>query len=162
VQLAEQLTQYLQREAASGPFDWGGNNCCQRIARWVAEVEGVDPMADAPPTPTPRAARRLIRHLGGIVQAISSRLQREPLSAAHAALGDVVLYQWADGRRRFLSVGVCNGRTAVLWDERGAQLHINTLACSHAWRIDQARSAAPPAHPPAQTSAPPGAADRAS
>ena len=132
--LERRLEAYLLR--VRDAFDWAQNNCCQWAARWVTEVEGIDPMAGAPATPTPFAARRLIRHLGGIEAAITHSLQRQPLpGVAFAAVGDVVLYQWSAARRRHLSVGLCNGRTSVLIDDAGATLHVSTLSCTHAWRV---------------------------
>jgi hypothetical protein len=71
--------------------------------------------------------------MGGIAQAITQCLKREPLPSAFAGFGDIVLYQWAEGKR--LSVGICAGRTSMLIDETGAGIYVPTLECTHAWRV---------------------------
>lgn len=134
--IAARLDAYVLRAAERGPFDWAGNNCCQFAARWVAEVEGHDPMASLPTTPDRRAAWRLIASLGGLADAITQMLGRPPIAPAFAEPGDVVMANWPPAVRA--SVGICAGRTAMLIDEHGASIHVPTLHCIAAWKVTPA------------------------
>lgn len=129
--VAKHLGAYLA-EASARAFDWRTANCCHLAAGWVASRTGVDPMADLPPTPTERAARRLIAALGGtLADAWTRQLGREPIPPSMAQVGDVVLLE-LDGRP---VVGICNGTTAVAVLDAGGTAFAPMSCATHAWRL---------------------------
>jgi hypothetical protein len=73
------------------PFDWGRSNCCHLVSSWVEHVEGVDHLARLEQTPDARSAVRLVARYGGLDRAVSHAMQREPVTADEARMGDVVL-----------------------------------------------------------------------
>lgn len=129
--VAKKLVAYLA-EAGARPFDWGAFNCCHLAAGWVEVCAGAHPMAGLPATPTERAARRLIRALGGtLADAWTRQLGRDPISPAMAQLGDVVLLD-VDGRP---VIGICNGMTAVAPLDVGGTTFVPMALATHAWRL---------------------------
>lgn len=78
------------------------------------------------------AAYRLIGELGGSLRAACTKqLSREPIVAALAQVGDVVLMPTPDGAA---AVGVCAGRTAVVVLADGATGHLAMTEAVCAWR----------------------------
>lgn len=130
------LHEYLSRHGAA-PFDWGINNCCHWAAGWMRHATGIWPMQGLPETPTPRAARRLVRQLGGTLAAAWTRqLGRAPLPALQAQLGDLVLVPVPAGAGGTgEAVGVCTGRHAVCIGTQGLLAHVEMQHCTHAWRL---------------------------
>lgn len=124
------LAAYL---ATIGPFDWAQANCCHFAAGWLVANGQPDPMAEwrASP-PTPLAAHRVARQLGGIVHATSRALGRESIPATLAQVGDIVHF-YLDGGR--FTLGICNGISSVCIDEAGAAVWLPTLRANCAWRL---------------------------
>lgn len=95
------------RQAA--PFVWGEHDCCLWAADAVQALTGLDfASAWRGSYATAAEAARLLADLGG-VRAIASAALGEPVPAAFAAVGDVVLIE--QGGRELLAV--CNGGTAL-------------------------------------------------
>lgn len=127
---AAALQAYREQRAAIR-FDWAAANCCHFGGGWMRYAAGVDPMAGLPTTPSARAALRLVRALGGDLAAAWTRqLQQEPIPAAQARVGDLVL-QWMPGEGAGGRVGVCNGERVLLAEGRTVQLR----ECALAWRL---------------------------
>jgi hypothetical protein len=126
------LDAYLAEQQAR-PFSWSRNNCCHFVAGWVAHITGTDPMAGLPYTHSQHAARRLTRQLGGtLADAWARRLGREPVAAALAQVGDVVLVPvGADGA----AVGICTGRHVALLTLADGLTHLPMTQATHAWRV---------------------------
>lgn len=147
---AAQLTAYLavRAERPARAFDWRGNNCCHFAAGWWHYATGSDPLAGLDSTADARAARRLVQRLGGsLVQAVAQQLGREPIAAALAQTGDVVLVPTAalltaavadepaqrDGVGHV--AGVCNGRHAVVMDWAGVAQFVPVELAEVAFRL---------------------------
>ena len=124
------------------PFSWGAHNCCHFAAGWVRFAGRVDPMAYLPPTPDVRAALRLVQQLGGDLRCAWSRqLGAEPVAAAHAQTGDIVLVPTGDivaalaGRGTGHVAGVCSGRHAVLQTADGSIAFVPLTSAVCAWHL---------------------------
>lgn len=129
--LARQLANYVAGYGAHA-FDWQAANCCHFAAGWVAQQTGADPMAGLASTPNERAARRVMKALGGtMADALTVQLGREPIAPAMARLGDVVLLEH-EGRP---VVGVCNGINAVSVLDAGGTAFLPMTLATHAWRL---------------------------
>lgn len=127
------FAQWLGAQPAQA-FDWRAANCCHFAAAWVAFAEGTDPMQALPATGTGTAALRLVRKMGGMAQAWSTQLAREPLtSPLLAQVGDVVLLP-AEGETGWL-VGVCAGAHVVVRAAAGNTLFAPLSSAVAAWRI---------------------------
>lgn len=127
---AARLQRYLEQERAG--FDWGVANCCHFVAGWFLSETGHDPMLGLPSTPTPEAARNLVKVLGGsLAEAWTGQTGIEPVAATLAHVGDVVYVRVLD----FEAVGICKGRTACLVTERGTLLEIGMHKAVCAWRL---------------------------
>lgn len=129
------LTQFLA-EHDNAPFDWATHNCCHFAARWVKNVTGRDPMAGLPVTRDVRAARRLLRGLGGtMVDAWTAQLGYGPLASPKLAqTGDVVLLPMLE--RDGAVMGICAGGVAVVATAEGAIAFVPMADVTHAWRIE--------------------------
>lgn len=134
---ANLLTQYLAAYADQR-WDWASANCCHFAARWVHAISGRNPMDGLAPTPDARAARRLVRALGGLEAAWTSQLGAAPMAPAMAQLGDVVMMPTPaalpGGEGVGHLVGICTGRTAVFRAD-GAMVFLPVLDCTAAWRV---------------------------
>lgn len=130
------LHEYLALYGA-GPFDWRRRNCCLFAAGWVRHATGAWPMHGLPDTPTRRAAKRLVRRLGGnLVAAWTEQMECPALPAVLARLGDVVLMPVPACHTGIgEAVGVCNGAHAVIIDAQGRLDHVPMATCTHAWRL---------------------------
>jgi hypothetical protein len=118
----------------SRPFDWATANCCHFAAAWVRFAEGVDPMAGTPTTTTATAALRVIQRLGGMQQAWSKQLGREPIHPGLAQVGDVVLMT-SDGETGSI-LGICNGMSVIALDEHGHAHFLPVEQAECAWRVE--------------------------
>ncbi len=128
------LTEYLAGLGSPQPFDWARNNCCSFAAQWVKVREGRDPMEGLSDTPGPLQALRLVRDLGGTLEAAwTARLARSPIEPTLAQIGDVVLVP-ADGPVG-AAAGICAGSEAVFLGQDGEALFVPMRFCTHAWRI---------------------------
>lgn len=122
-------------------FDWAGWNCCHFAARWVQFATGRNPMAGLPRTPNGRAALRLVQQLGGSVAAAWTRqLGREPIPAAMAQVGDVVLIPapvlpGETEARTGEVVGICAGMSAIVCTAEGHHAYVPMTAAVVAWRL---------------------------
>lgn len=111
------LSDYLAQQC--GRFDWAERNCCHFAAGWVQARTGVDPMAGLPETLDEKAARRLIKRLGGSLEAAwTKQLGQEPLPPLVAQVGDLVLLP-ANAEGGF-AVGVCTGAEVAVLLSGGA------------------------------------------
>lgn len=129
---AASLDAYLCEQEA-GTFDWSANNCCHFVQRWVQREEHFT--ADLVPKSKDRkAAMRLIHDYGGIEAAVSRALRRQPIPAACARSGDVVLFRGIG--TIYAMLGLCCGRTAAcLGEGTGNIVHIEMKNARTAWRV---------------------------
>lgn len=132
--IASALSGYL---AACPPFDWTARNCAQFAAGWVQQVERRD--VGAPSVLDLADSRRVLRRLGGSLRAaVTAELAREPVPAAMARPGDVVLVERDGGQ----TLGICAGRTAAVLTAAGV-VHIPMQEAQAAWHIEAAPCATP-------------------
>lgn len=132
------LLQHYLRQVGALPFNWGGNNCCSFAAGWVRAATGFDPMEGLPATPDAPSALRLVRQLGGTLEAAwTERLGRPPVAAAYAQLGDLVLRDVEGGHGTGQAVGVCNGARVAFAGDDGIGL-VPLAQCRLAWRLEEA------------------------
>lgn len=121
-------------------FDWRAANCCHFAAAWVAFAEGVNPMGPLPATSTGAAALRLVRKLGGMQEAWTAQLARDPLATPLLAqVGDVVLAP-AEGETGWM-IGICHGAGFAVRDVQGNTLFAPLTHAVAAWRIQPKASA---------------------
>lgn len=145
---ARLLEQYLGAAPARA-FDWAAWNCCHFAAGWVRAVCGWDPMHGLPATPAARDAVRLVRRLGGSLAAAWTRqLGAQPLPAAMAQLGDLVLLpvplranEAADARTGH-AVGICAGLSVVACTDAGDFAFVPMSEATAAWRLPARRASA--------------------
>lgn len=135
------LAHYLGQQIGA-QFDWRTRNCCHFAAGWVLALMGTDPMRGLPQTTDAQSARRLVRSLGGSLRAAwSQQLGMEPVPAALAEVGDVVLIDntllqtmgSADGVGAL--VGVCCGHVVGVLADDGALLYLPLAAAECAWPV---------------------------
>lgn len=139
--IARRLTDWLAG-SRPGAFDWAAANCCHFAAAWVQHATGRDPMAGLPRTATARQALRLVRRLGGSLQAAwTQQLGVQPLPAALAQVGDLVLMPSQAGAVGVGgAVGVCGGASVVLAGDLGGHLWVPLAGGSAAWRLAEVRA----------------------
>lgn len=140
--LAEQLGDFLA-ESLGQPFTWATSNCCHFAAQWVERATGSSPMAGLPATTSALDAMRLVRELGGTLEAAWTRqLGREPIAPAFAQLGDVVLLplvlEEEAERPTGQAVGVCVGAQAVVMTSDGFHSYLPMSSAVAAWRLKAA------------------------
>ena len=124
------LDDYLAQHAGR-QFDWRQWNCCHLARGWWHQVTGRDPMEGLPGTGTRHAAHRLIGQLGGnLGSAWTRQTGCEPLPAALAQVGDVVLIETAEHH----AVGICCGRTAAVLAPDMGLVHAPMSLATFAWR----------------------------
>lgn len=116
-------------------FDWAGANCCHFGSDWVEAIEGSRPIRYIEETPSVIDAVRVCARYGGLVGAVSYALQREPIAAADARIGDIVLIP---PERRIGSlvgvVGISAGDLVIVRaGDSVTMLHANVT--SKAWRV---------------------------
>lgn len=140
--LAELLGEHLAHSQGLA-FSWGQANCCHFAARWVERATGANPMQGLPATASAAAAVRLVRALGGTLQAAwTLQLRRQPVPAAMAQLGDVVLLPMPDdmrgrgpGHATGQAVGVCVGSQAVVMTAEGFHAYLPMRMAVCAWPL---------------------------
>lgn len=130
--VARSLAEYAGSYSAGG-FDWRRANCGHFAAGWVKLRTGRDPMEDLPETATAMEARRLVRALGGIRQAVTKQTGCVQVLATLAQVGDLVLRELPDGG---YSVGICAGRNSMHVDSDGAVVHLGMAGAVCAWRVE--------------------------
>lgn len=116
-------------------FDWAASNCCHFGSDWIESAEGSRPIRYIEETPSALAATRVCARHGGLVGAVSYALQREPIAATDARIGDIVLIP---PERRIGSmvgvVGISAGDLVIVRaGESVTMLHANVT--SKAWRV---------------------------
>lgn len=139
--MAHALQVYLAQPVA--PFAWAGANCCHWPAGWVQAWTGLNPMAGLAPTPDARAALRLVQSLGGDLRAAWSRqLGAEPIAPLMARVGDIVLFELAEGLRAEgapgACVGVCTGPRVAVAEASGRLIYLPLDRADAAWRLPEA------------------------
>jgi len=132
---SKMLTAYLA-ERQPAPFSWPGGNCGHFGGRWVARVEGFDPMADLPVTPSRAAARKLQHRRGGMLALVTRQLNREPISPAFARTGDLVLLPLVGDDPEAKALGICaGGGVAAFVTAAGPVAFLPVARAEAAWRI---------------------------
>jgi hypothetical protein len=138
--IAVMLAQHLSEQPVR-TFDWGSNNCCHHAAAWVQRLTGRNPMHGLAATPDARAAWRLVSALGGSLQAAwTAQLGTEPVAAALAEVGDIVLFKAAAADHAAAGgtgamLGVCCGDAAALIDEHGSLVMLPMAYALCAWKV---------------------------
>lgn len=131
MQVGQALALYCVGYRVAG-FDWAKANCCHFAAGWIESRGKPSPMAGLRETRSKFAAYRLIGELGGSLRAaVTKQLGCEPIEAALAQVGDVVLMPLPEGGA---AVGICAGRTAILALADGATGHLPMTEAMCAWR----------------------------
>lgn len=135
--ISADLDDYLWRVVeptvrAAGGFGWSAH-CGQYVADWVRRREGWDPLSRVIAVDSVYAARQVIAGLGGTLPAAVTRLlDREPLPALQAQIGDIVHLPGTRGVGGAL--GLCAGR--LTWMLGGVSLTaVETTRCDLCWRI---------------------------
>lgn len=126
--LNRRLQEYLDSHEK---FDWATNNCCQFPSGWVRLCEGFDPFDGIETVDGPIQSARVIKSLGGLPNAITSRLARDPIPVAELQTGDVVLTKLQSGQH--IAGIVCGIRSVFLTES--SPLYVSTLNCELGWRI---------------------------
>lgn len=91
------------------PFAWGSNDCATFSADCVLALTGVDvALPELRQHSTDLQAARVLKSHGGLI-GIATAALGEPVAAAYAQIGDVVLSK--SGDRDMLAI--CNGATAI-------------------------------------------------
>ena len=120
---------FLHQRTAQ-PFAWGSNDCAIFASDCVMAITGQDP---APPGlrkhRTAKQAYRAIERHGGL-PAIATLALGEPIGAAMAGVGDVVLV--SAGKRDALAI--CNGATALTPSAIGL-VPVPMAGARMAWRV---------------------------
>lgn len=133
-QKAKALSAYLTQLGAE-PFDWRANNCVHFAGRYVAMVEGGEPLSGIAMAPTLAGTRRLIKRHGGLAAAVTKRLGREPIPPAFAQVGDVVLIPLSTTDPEALALGLCCGDCAAVMTLAGSVERVAMSTALHAWRV---------------------------
>ncbi len=115
-------------------FNWPEWNCVHFTGEWVAYAEGSRAILNGYTqyTLTPLAALRFARSLGGLRQAYTALLQRDPLPPLAARIGDVALFDSPGAG----VLGICNGTSAVILHPAGGFSSMPMGAASCVWKID--------------------------
>ena len=118
------------RERTDAPFVWGVNDCAIFASDFVMAVTGQDPApAGLRKHRTAKQAYRSIERHGGL-PAIATLALGEPIGAAFAGVGDVVLV--SAGKRDALAI--CNGATALTPSAIGL-VAVPMAGARMAWRV---------------------------
>jgi hypothetical protein len=125
----ELLAEFVDRHRHQ-PFEWASNDCVLFASGWVQEATGEDPLGELRGAWTDMAsAVRLLRDLGGLQAAITSKLG-EPIPVGLAQRGDLALIEREDER----GVGIVIGADVAVLSESGvAFVKLNEAAA--AWRV---------------------------
>lgn len=116
------------RERASMPFAWGTNDCATFAAACVEAMTGVRPLPELRGYSALQAVR-LIEERGGL-RGIATEVLGEPIPAAFAAVGDVVLVRMGKAD----ALGICNGSCAMGPGEAGIEMAAMGAVMA-AWRV---------------------------
>ena len=127
--LAVELTHYLS--AIAGPWCWATHHCGTLVAGWVSRATGRNPL-DKLRHDSAAAWVRAAQDAGGLDRLVSRALRCEPVPAAMAQTGDIVMLP---GRITGGALGICNGATAAVLAEGGAVTFAPMAEALHAWRL---------------------------
>lgn len=119
----------FMRQRRSQPFAWGSNDCCIFAADCAMAITGRDPAPNLRSHTTAKEAYRTLQQHGGIV-GVATQAWGEPVPAAFAQIGDVVLTK--AGKRDMLAV--CNGGT-LLAPAAGGLESIGLQGATLCWRV---------------------------
>ncbi len=120
-------------------FDWHSDNCTHFCARFIAEIEGRDPLAGFQMPTSKSQARRLLRK-ELFADLVSAALGRAHLPAAFAQVGDLVLLPLSPPDPLSLALGLCAGDTTALrTDTAGPVAFLPTASGLCCWRIGAVR-----------------------
>ena len=129
--LAADLDDFL-RERGNMPFDWGDHNCAHFVGAWVLRATGRDVLAVMSACAGPLAWRHWTKLHGGMPTIVTRGMGAQPLAAALAQLGDVVMFP---GDITGGMLGVCAGRTAALLAAPGGIVHMPMTEALFAWPL---------------------------
>jgi len=127
--LAAELGHYLATIA--GPWCWASHHCGTFVSGWVKRSTGRDPLV-ALKHDSASAWVRAACDAGGLDRLVSRALRCEPVPAAMAQTGDIVMLP---GRITGGALGICNGSTAAVLEEGGAVAFVPMAEALHAWRL---------------------------
>jgi hypothetical protein len=127
--LAAELALYLS--GIAGPWCWATHHCGTFTAGWVRRSTGRDPLALLQYGSAEEWVRAA-RDAGGLDRLVSRALHCEPVPAAMAQAGDIVMLP---GRITGGALGICNGRTAAVLVEDGAVAFEPMTEALCAWRL---------------------------
>lgn len=130
------LTQFIAAQQP-GPVDWRDSHCCTIPARWVTLAEGVEP--PMPAVSGPIGAQLTILRRGGLVDAVSQILARQPVPVERVQAGDLVAFApgaVAPGRIGVIGIVLeqLEPPVAIAFAGPQATLHPVSAACA-AWEI---------------------------
>lgn len=127
--LAVELSHYLATIA--GPWCWASHHCGTFVAGWVQRSTGRNPLASLQHD-SAAAWVRAAQDAGGLDRLVSRALRCDPVPAAMAQTGDIVMLP---GRITGGALGICNGPTAAVLMEGGAVGFAPMAEALHAWRL---------------------------
>lgn len=131
------LEEYLD-QCRPRRFNWHSWNCVHFALGWVQEVEDSQVLLVhyVQSTETALAAARVAQKMGGLRNALTSVLGRDPMPALSASIGDVVmLEEWRCGSAGTL--GICNGVSAVTLHPAQGFASAAMGAASCIWKINR-------------------------
>lgn len=143
----QMLTAYLAQRVQ--PFDWASANCCHWVAGWVEAAEGRNPMQGLAVTSSALVAQRLVKRLGGDMQAAwTAQLGRQPIAPTLAQRGDVVLFKLAPALQSEAgtgcAMGICTGASAAIALSVGAVIFVPMSSADAAWPLQPLTSSPTP------------------
>lgn len=131
VDRARHLGAYLAAWRPAG-WCWAQVHCGSFAAGWVQHATGRDALAGLRGITTLAGWARAVRgDMAGLVTRQLGGLL--PQAPALARTGDVLLLP---GHMAGGTLGICNGRHAVVLDDRGAVHMVPAVAATHAWALD--------------------------
>jgi hypothetical protein len=112
-------------------FVWGEHDCVLWAANALIAITGHDPAEEfRGQYSTALGAARILEQAGGMEALVSKQLEREPVPAAFANVGDILLVMQED--RPMLAV--CNGETMFAPGLEGL-VSLPTLSAVKAWKV---------------------------
>lgn len=121
-------------------FDWSTANCCHFVAKWVELITGHYPMQGLPLTQDYKAARRLVKKMGGTLESAWTLGMNAPtINPNLAQIGDVMLVPLLKEDSSHgvgALVGICTGRHVLCLDDKGEPARILRAHSTHAWRTE--------------------------
>lgn len=122
------LHDYLER-SRSISFEWGANDCCLWVARWVDLVTGTSVCDEWDGQYDSEAGALTLMQERGFSEPAAiadSVLPKVPLQ--YAGRGDIVLHPTG-------ALGICDGRTSYFLLPRHGMTPVPTMMCRKAWKV---------------------------